>query len=109
VNGPGQDDLACKVVFAMRAQSLWASINNDNGMQGSLCHKGTVIAGELLCLRSKPTAVTANKGIDIAGKLLIFWFCQQANSGHGQRGHRHCRQATNFFTASQMAVAPQGL
>ena len=38
------------------------------------------IVGKLLCLHSKPTAVTANKGIDIAGKLLIFWFCQQFNS-----------------------------
>ncbi len=134
VNGPGQDDLACKAVFATRAQSSRASINNDNGMQGGLCHEGAVIAGKLLCLRSKPTAVTANKGTDIAGKLLIFlflsagqqrsrptraqtsWasyyyfcFCQRANSGHGQRGHRHRRRATNFFTASQMAVVPQRL
>jgi hypothetical protein len=75
VNGPGQDDLARKAVFAMRVQSLQVSVNNDNGTQGGLCHKGAVITGKLLCLRSKPTAVTANKSIDIAGKLLIFWFC----------------------------------
>ena len=48
-------------------------------------------------MRSKPTAVTANEGIDIAGELLIFCFCQRANSGHGQRGHRHRGQATIFF------------
>ncbi len=46
VNGPGQDDLAHKAVFATRAQSLRASVNNDNGMQGGLCHKGAVITGE---------------------------------------------------------------
>jgi hypothetical protein len=98
VNGPGQDDLARKVVFATRAKSSRASINNDNGMQGGLCHEGTVIAGKLLCLRSKPTAVTANEGTDIAGELnFLFCFCQQANSGHGQRGHRHCGRATYFF------------
>jgi hypothetical protein len=74
VNGLGQDDLARKAVFATRAQSSWASVNNDYGMQGGLCHEGAVIAGELLCLHSKPTAVTANKGTDIAGKLLIFLF-----------------------------------
>jgi hypothetical protein len=73
VNGPGQDDLARKAVFATRAQSLRASVNNDNGMQGGLCHKGAVIAGKLLCLRSKPIAVTANKGTDIAGKRLFFF------------------------------------
>jgi hypothetical protein len=31
VNGQGQDDSALKAVFATRAQSLQASINNDNG------------------------------------------------------------------------------
>ncbi len=134
VNGPGHDDLACKAVFATRAQSSRVSVNNDNGMQGSLCHKGAVIAGKLLCLRSKPTAVTAKEGTDIVGELLVFlflsagqqlsqptrtqtsresynffFFCQRANSGHGRQGHRHRRRATNFFTASRVAVAPQGL
>jgi hypothetical protein len=69
------------------------------------------IAGELLIFCffvSGPTAVMANKGTDIAGELLFFCFCQRANSGHGQKTLDH-GQATNLFTESRMAVAPQGL
>jgi hypothetical protein len=50
----------------------------------------------------------ANEGTDIAGELLFFFFFQQANSGHGQKTLDH-GLATNLFTASQMAVTPQGL
>jgi hypothetical protein len=67
------------------------------------------IAGELLIFFvSGPTGVTANEDTDIVGKLRIFCFCQQANSGHGQKTLDH-GLATNLFTASQMAVAPQRL
>jgi hypothetical protein len=89
VNGPGQDDLARNAVFATRAQSSRASVNNDNGMQSGLCHEGAVIAGKLLCLRSKPTAVTANKGTDIAGELLFFLFLSA-----GQQRSRPTRAQT---------------
>jgi hypothetical protein len=94
---------------AVRAPTLERATFNVGSKPNGSRAKRAYIAGKLLCLRSKPTAVTANEGIDIAGELLNFCFCQQANSGHGQQGHRHCGQVTNLFTASQMAVTPQGL
>jgi hypothetical protein len=66
-------------------------------------------------VRSKPTAVTANEGVDIAGELIIFIFqlaisgrshegvdiegkriifmSLRAISGRSQLGHRHRRRA----------------
>jgi hypothetical protein len=75
--------------------------------------------GELFA-RSKPVAVTANKGVDIAGERIIItkkqaewrsrhegtdiaasyyhFFSEQANSsGHGQRGRRHRWRANNNY------------
>ncbi len=56
-------------------------------------------------MRSKPIAVTANKGTDIAVELLFFLFLSAANSGHGQRGHRHRGRATNFFVFASRPTA----
>ncbi len=50
---------------------------------------------------SKPNGSCAIRAY-IAGELLIFcFFCQQANSGHGQWGHRHRGQATNWAGQQQ--------
>jgi hypothetical protein len=38
--------MACKAVFATRAQSSRVSVDNDNDTQGGLCHEGAVIAGK---------------------------------------------------------------
>ncbi len=47
--------------------------------------------GKLLCLRSKPTAVTANESIDIAGKLLI----SVPNQQHHRESHSLKKKHTN--------------
>ncbi len=93
----------------MRAPKLErATFNIGSKPNGSRAIRA-YIAGELLIFFvSGPTAVTANEGTDIAGELLIFVFFQRANSSHGQKTLDHGR-ASNLFTASRMAVAPQGL
>jgi hypothetical protein len=94
---------------AVRALTLErATFNVGSKPNGSRAIRAYIAGKLLIFFVSGPTAVTANEGTDIAGKLLIFCFCQRANSGHGQKTLDHGR-ATNLFTASQMAVAPQGL
>ena len=40
--------IAREAVVATRAQTSRASVDNSKGTQGGLCHKGAVIASELL-------------------------------------------------------------
>jgi hypothetical protein len=71
-------------------------------------NEGIDIVGKLICLCSKPTAVMAYKGINIAGELICLRSKPTAVTANEGKRLRASNLFFIFLIASQMAVVPRG-
>jgi hypothetical protein len=64
---------------AMRAPTLEQAASRQKQAKWQSHHEGIDIAGKLSCLRSKPTAVTANEGTRLRASYVIFFILLTAS------------------------------